>query len=154
MSYTLPSQAEANSQSSAAYLNAQAKAYAAFIANATVLINNATANGLYEVQPFVIPFLNIPNVVTYFQNLGYTVLFPIVPPGPFLWCGPAAGFPEVIPPGLSPYGCQCWYPGPPRIQISWSVYPPTPAVSWLWLETSGNGDLLLLEDGIDGILLE
>jgi hypothetical protein len=36
------------------------------------------------------------------------------------------GFPEVIPVGWENWGCECHYPGPPRIQISWPPFPTPP----------------------------
>jgi hypothetical protein len=123
MTYTLPTASTANTDSNATLAADTATANAAFIASATVLINNAIANGLFQVEPFVIPFMSISTITTYFQGQGYTVLFPILPPGPFNWCGVPAGFPEVIPPNWVPWGCQCGCEGAPRIQISWPPFP-------------------------------
>jgi hypothetical protein len=123
---TLPDASTANTDSNATLTADIAAAQAAFIASTTVLINNAISNGLFQVEPYIIPFLNISNVTTYFQGLGYTVLFPIIPPGPWNPCWPAAGFPEVIPSGWFPWGCQCGCEGPPRIQISWPPFPTPP----------------------------
>jgi hypothetical protein len=152
MAVILPPQSEANNSTTNNILANIATANANFIASTTVLINNAIANDFYEVEPFIIPFLSIPTVTAYFQALGYTVTFPIIPPGPWGMFYPAAGFPEVVP------GGSTYWAGPfnnseaPRLEISWAGVPTPPiAQSFLQLES---GDLFLLEDGISGILLE
>jgi hypothetical protein len=135
MTYILPDATTANADSNATLAAHTATANAAFIAYATVLINNAVSNGIFRVEPYIAPFMNITTITTYFQGLGYTVLFPIVPPAPFndLFGGLAAGFPEVVPPGWYPWGfpCNCGGNcggncGAPRISISWPPFPVIP----------------------------
>ncbi len=119
MSITLPNASTANADAVAATAAATTAAQAEFVANATVLINNAMGLGQFQIQPFMVPLVTSDYVTTYFQALGYTVLFPIVPPGPWNPCFPPAGFPEVIPPGWNSWACGCGQCGPLRIQISW-----------------------------------
>ena len=138
MSYTLPPAEEANTESVAADTAFIAAANAAFIANTTVLIINAINNGFFQVEPFVIPYLSIPTVTEYFQSYGYTVLYPIVPPGPF---EAMVLQPQVIPPGYIPPN-QPQSPGYPRIQISW----PSGGLPPGFLELE-DGFLFLYEDG-------
>jgi len=130
MTYTLPDATTANTDSNATLAAHTATANAAFIASATVLINNAVANGLFQVEPYIAPFMNITTITTYFQGLGYVVTFPIVPPGPYdPYCYLAAGFPEVIPPNWYPWGSLCMCGGncePPRMSLSWPPYPIIP----------------------------
>lgn len=129
MSLILPN-ASVNDVSVTANLAAEtAAAQAAFVASATVLINQAILNGLFRIQPFL-PWLVTPAYVTsYFTDLGYAVQYPV--DGyccncsgnggyPYEPCF-VAGFPEVLPPGYIPWNCQCGYSGPSRIQISWSA---------------------------------
>jgi hypothetical protein len=142
----LPTASEANAQTLAVIADLISTANATFIASTTVLIVNATSLGFYQVFPFVINWLDIPTVTTYFENIGYTVTFPICPNGPFELCGPAAGFPEVIPPGYRGWNCGCSGLGRCRIKISW-----TSVEGFLQLET---GDFFLLEDGVSFIELE
>lgn len=126
MPITLPDASTANTESNATITANVANAQTLFIASTTVLINNATANGFFQVEPFVIPWLNIANITTYFQGLGYTVLFPIVEPGPYNPCF-VAGFPEVLPPGYIPWNCCCGCGcQAPRIKISWPPFPAVP----------------------------
>jgi hypothetical protein len=121
-----PTESEANASSTAAIADLVATANADFQANATLLINNAITAGFYSVSPFVVPYLNIGTVTTYFQSFGYTVQFPIC--GSCNCSGNAgypyepcfvAGFPEVLPPGYAPWNCCPDYEGPSRIKISW-----------------------------------
>jgi hypothetical protein len=118
MSITLPNASTANADSVAATAAATTAAEAAFVANATVLINDAMALGLFKIEPFMIPLVTSDYIATYFQALGYVVLFPIVPVDPF---NPSfiAGFPEVLPPGYVIPGNGDNDLGPPRIRISW-----------------------------------
>jgi hypothetical protein len=118
MAITLPNAATANTESTTANSDAVAVAQADFISTVTVLINNATANGLFMVQPFLPALVTSTYVTTYFAALGYTVQFPIIPPFPGNPCF-VPEFPEVLPPGYVPWNCGCNPPGPPRIQISW-----------------------------------
>lgn len=117
---TLPDAADATIDSEAAQAAAIATAQAQFIADVTVLINTATSNGLYYVEPYVDPLVTPAYVTSYFTPLGYTVLYPIIPNYPY---NPAfvPGFPEVLPPGYQQPNVQ-QPPGRPRIKISW----PTP----------------------------
>ena len=126
MSVTLPNATDANTESTAVDNAAITDAQNAFIANATVLINQAIQNGIFYVQPFITPLVTADFVNGYFQPLGYTVLFPVVPNYPY---NPAfvPGFPEVLPPG---YQEPLYNPvngtGPPRCQISWGPVPTIP----------------------------
>lgn len=124
MAITLPNAATANTDSLATIVAETAAAQAAFIANATVLINQAIANGLFRIEPFMVPLVTSTYITTYFQGLGYTVVYPIFPFCCTQW-NPCfvAGFPEVLPPGYVPWNCGCGNDGRPRIQISW---PPAP----------------------------
>lgn len=126
MPYTLPTASTANTDSNATLTANIATANAAFIATATVLINNAITNGLFQVEPYVIPYLDIATITTYFQGFGYTVTFPIVQPGPFQWCGIPAGFPGVVPPNWVGWNCGCGGCGTPRVQITWPPFPVPP----------------------------
>lgn len=119
---TLPDASTAETEALAAQAAAVATAEAAFIASTTVLINNAIELGLPLVEPFLPPLVTSAYVTTYFTDLGYAVLFPIIPPGPF---NPAfvPGFPEVLPPGYTSWGGPNDYSGPPRIRISWGPIP-------------------------------
>lgn len=130
MSITLPTDSEANTQTLANRAAAVTAAEAAFVANATVLINQAIANGFLRVQPFLNPLVTSAYVMTYFQAQGYTVTFPlsgcgcgcdcsgVYPSYPYEPCF-VSGFPEALPPGYIPWNCECGYYGPSRIQISW-----------------------------------
>jgi hypothetical protein len=117
----LPNASTANTDSTATNSAAVTTAQDAFIANVTVLINNAIANGGFYVQPLSVPLVSSSFVTTYFENLGYTVVFPIIPSYPY---NPAfiPGFPEVLPPGyqIPLYNTYAGL-GPPRYQISWSA---------------------------------
>ena len=117
MSYTLPTAATADAETLARNAAEVATANAAFIADATVLINNAISNGLFQVQPLVVTNTDIPTVVAYLRAQGYTVLYPIVAQGPY-WA--PVVIPEVLPPGYV-YPNQEFQQGPPRIQISWTA---------------------------------
>lgn len=130
MSVTLPNAAEAEAAALAAQAAAVATAEAAFIASTTVLINQAIAIGLPLVEPVLPVLVTSAYVTTYFTNLGYSVLYPIYPPGPFGEFYPAAGFPEVVPPGNSYWGGVNFYTGLPRIRISWGPVPPPPPWPW------------------------
>lgn|ERR1035437_3537487 len=116
---TLPSEFAAHAAALAALAAATTAAQDAFVASTTVLIVDAIALGRTFVQPFMAPLVTSDFVTTYFQALGYTVLFPIVSSSPF---DPAfvPGFPEVLPPGYQFPGQTLNGSGPPRIQISWS----------------------------------
>jgi len=120
MSVTLPNEAAAHAAALAAQAAATTAAQNAFVANATVLINEAMALGQLFIQPYLVPLVTSDFVTTYFQALGYTVTFPIIPPGPF---NPPfiAGFPEVLPPGFTFNGNSNSNFGPTRIQISWNT---------------------------------
>ena len=121
MAITLPNAATANTDSTAEIAAATAANQASFIASATVLINQAIANGLYQVEPYMVPLVTSDYITTYFQGLGYTVTFPIIPPGPWWPCYAAAGFPEVLPPGWTNWSCGCGGNCKPlRIRIAWS----------------------------------
>ena len=121
MSITLPNASTATTNSNATITAETAAAQAVFVANATVLINDAIQNGLFRVEPFMINLVTSDYITTYFQALGYTVVFPIFPPGPFDFCFVPAGFPEVIPSGWTNWGCACGSNCTPRIRISWST---------------------------------
>jgi len=119
MSITLPSASTANTDSTATNAADVAAAEATFVADTTVLINQATQNGLFLVQPILPHLVTSDYVTTYFTALGYKVLFPIYPQYGY---NPAfvPGFPEVLPSGyISPFFNHA-YQGPPRIQISWT----------------------------------
>jgi len=126
MTYTLPDASTANTESNATLAERTTTANAQFIASATVLINNATANSLFQVEPFVVPFMSIATITTYFQGLGYTVTYPIVPNYPWNWCGIPAGFPEVVPNGWTSWACGCGNCEQPRISITWPPFPVVP----------------------------
>lgn len=124
MSITLPTASAADTASNASIAAATAAVQAAFVASTTVLINQAIANGIFLVQPFLPILITQDYVTSYFQPLGYQVLFPICGSccGGWQECGPCfmpANFPEVTPPGFIPWNCCPDYQGPPRIQISW-----------------------------------
>ena len=125
MSITLPDAAAAETAALAAQAAAIATAQASFIASTTVLINQAIAIGLPLVEPYLPVLVTSTYVIDYFTALGYAVLYPIYPPGPFGEFYPAAGFPEVVPPGNSYWGGIA-VPGIPRIRISWGPVPPAP----------------------------
>jgi hypothetical protein len=115
----LPNASTANTESTATNTADVAAAQSEFIAATTVLINQAISNGLFLVQPVLPPLVTSAYVKTYFTNLGYAVLFPIYPVYGY---NPSfvPGFPEVLPPGyINPFFDHA-YPGPPRIQISWT----------------------------------
>lgn len=158
MAITLPPYSQANDLTATGIAAKIATANATFIASATVLINNAVNNGFYQIQPFVIPYLSISTVTTFFESYGYNVLFPSTfgcncdgnAGYPYEPCF-VAGFPEVLPPGYVPWNCQCNECGTPRVTISWNSITPPAAYSFLLLES---GDVILLENGVDGILLE
>ena len=114
---TLPDAAEATTESEAAQAAAIATAQTNFIAEVTVLINNAITNGLYYVEPFVDPLVTPTYVTNYFTPLGYTVLYPISPNYPYNSAF-VPGFPEVLPPGYQQPNLP-QTPGRPRIKISW-----------------------------------
>jgi hypothetical protein len=131
MPITLPNAATALTGSQATLTALMANAEATFVASTTVLINAAIANGFFQVQPFLIPFLTPTYVTTYFTNLGYVVSFPIWPdncgyPGyPYEPCFAPPGFPEVLGNDYHNWSCGCGDDcGPPRIAISWN--PPVP----------------------------
>lgn len=116
MSITLPDASTANTDTTAVNAAEVAAQQVAFIAHTTVLINNAIANGLFSIYPFLPPLVTPDYITTYFTNLGYVVTYPIIVPGPF---DPpfVIGFPEVTPPGWTPWSQQ--NQNIPRIQISW-----------------------------------
>ena len=120
MSITLPNEAAAHAAALAAQAAAITAAQDAFVANATVLINQAMALGQLFIQPYMVPLVTSDYITTYFTALGYAVLFPIIPPDQF---NPnfIAGFPEVLPPGFTFAGQVTSGLGPPRIQISWTA---------------------------------
>lgn len=169
MSYPTPTQAEANEASQQAQNAFVANANNALIQSIIVLINNAMANGLYAVFPSIITGADYNVVAAYFTALDYTVSISFPPPpyfGPgFYPNGVPMGFPEVTGGFLwwNPQAPPPPYPSPQW--PSWLAYVqrnhPTMIVSWgveqilaedlLELE---NGDILLLENGIDGFLLE
>lgn len=126
MPVTLPNATTANTESFASIAAATATAEAAFIASTTVLINQATALGIFQIQPYLPALVTSAYVTTYFTGLGYSVLYPILPPSPFNWCGIPAGFPEVVPKNWVNWGCGCGYTGLPRIQLSWPPFPVIP----------------------------
>lgn len=120
MSITLPNAATANTDSNTTITDETTAAQTNFIAYVTVLINDAISNGLFKVEPFMVPLVTSDYITTYFQGLGYVVTFPIIPPGPWNPCF-VAGFPEVIPPGWVSWNCTCGCNCPvPRIRISWA----------------------------------
>ena len=118
MPITLPNASTANADSVAATAAATTAAQTSFIANATVLINDAMALGYFKIEPFMVPLVTSDYISTYFQALGYTVLFPILPPVPF---DPAfvPNFPEVLPPGWTAWSDTIDVRSAPRIRISW-----------------------------------
>lgn len=118
MSVTLPTASEATIESEAAIAAATTLAQNSFVAEVTVLINQAVINGLYFVQPIAVNLVTPAFVTGYFQPLGYTVLFPALPtflPNPAF----IPGTPEVLPPGYVPPYSDTQYQGPPRYNISW-----------------------------------
>lgn len=120
MAITLPTASVANTDSNANISAETIVAQTNFIASTTVLINNAISNGFFKVEPYIVPLVTSDYITTYFEALGYSVLFPIIPPGPWNWCFVPAGFPEVIPAGWTNWSCNCGCNcGPPRIRISW-----------------------------------
>lgn len=128
MSITLPTASQADTRSQANIAAETATAEAQFVAYCTVLINNSITNGLFQIQPFLPPLVTSTYVASYFQPLGYTVLFPAFNGGcncsgnsgyPYEPCF-VAGFPEALPPGYEIWSCQCGNSGPPRISISWT----------------------------------
>lgn len=127
MPITLPTATTANTDSNATIAALTTAAQTTFIASTTVLINNAINNGLFQVEPYLIPYVTSSFVTTYFQNLGYTVSFPIYPFygwGGYHPCFAPAGFPEVLGNDWMNWSCGCGnHCGPPRISISWE---PTP----------------------------
>ena len=120
MAITLPDASTANTDSNATIAAETVVAQDAFIASTTVLINNAISNGLFQVEPFMVNLVTSDFITTYFENLGYTVTFPIISPGPFEFCFAPAGFPEVFPEGWTNWSCNCGCCKPLRIQISWT----------------------------------
>lgn len=123
---TLPTSTEANTQSNATITALTAAANTAFITSTTILILNAISNGLFQVEPYIVPYLSISTITTYFQGQGYTVTYPIFPPGPWIWCGAPAGFPEVLGNDWHNWSCSCGSNCAPRIQISWPPFPTFP----------------------------
>lgn len=133
MSITLPTASVANTDSAASRATFTANAEAVFLASTTVLINNAISNGLFQVAPFLIPFITSTYVRSIFEPLGYVVSFPIFPFNcgftyPDFPCLAPANFPEVLGNTWFPWNCDCGCDcGPPRILISWPPFPaPTP----------------------------
>lgn len=119
MSITLPNASTANTDSTATNTADVTAAEVTFVADTTVLINQAIQNGLFFVEPVLPILVTSAYVTTYFQALGYVVTFPILQYNGY---NPAfvPGFPEVLPPGyLNPFFDHA-YQGPPRIKISWS----------------------------------
>ena len=112
MSITLPNRSEANVLSAAALSAVTVAAQAAFIARCTVLINNATTNGLFKIEPYLVPNVTCTYVTGYFQALGYTV----TPSTLDNELDPETGFPEVAPDSDELYEFN-------RITISWEVTP-------------------------------
>jgi hypothetical protein len=142
-----PTDSQANAQSMASIEAFIARANAAFIASTTILINNATQLGFFRVEPFITPFLDVTTVTAYFEEFGYTVEFPIIPPGPYNPCF-VAGFPEVLPPGYRTWNCHCCSDcGPLRIKISW----PSPPVLESFMLTE-SGDFIELENGLGQLI--
>jgi len=159
-----PSQAEANESSQAASDLAVSTANTAFIQAIIALIDTATPLGLYQVQPPIPTNADYNAISAYFTALGYTVSISF-PPVPYFGEG-------YTPMGFSQVGNGSWwnfsapppaYPSPqwaswqvyvqrhhPRMTLSWA-FGTAVVESFLLLET---GDLFLLENGIDGILLE
>lgn len=120
MSISLPNSAAANAASVAATAAATTAAQAHFVASATALINAAIANGFFKVEPYMIDLVSADYVKTYFEAVGYTVTYPIIPVGPWNPCFAPAGFPEVFPTDWVNWSCVCsGCGGPVRIQISW-----------------------------------
>jgi len=163
-----PSQAEANESSQAASDLAVSTANTAFIQAIIALIDTATPLGLYQVQPPIPTNADYNAISAYFTALGYTVSISF-PPSPFFGfdngCIPA-GFSQALGNNFQFWGPSSPPPAYPSPQwASWQVYVqrhhPRMTLSWafgtavvesfLLLET---GDLFLLENGIDGILLE
>ena len=147
MAITLPIASAANTSTNANLADQTVVAQNAFIANVTVLINNAIKNNIFCVEPYCVPLVSTAFVTAYFTALGYTVLFPIVPTYPY---NPTfvPGFPEVLPPGyVTPFSNPYAGEGPPRFRISWS----SAIQDVLLLE---NGEFFQLEDGVDYLLLE
>lgn len=123
MAITLPTASDADTFSQANNTAEITAVQNYFIANVTVLINNAIANGLFYVEPYSIPLVDPTWVSTYFTSLGYTVLYPLVPTYPYQQPFPAAGFPGVIPPGYVSPMTNPFYDGtgaPARYKISWT----------------------------------
>ena len=124
MAITLPDASTANTESNANLEAQTVIAQNAFIANATVLINNAIANGLFQIEPYLVPLVSVEFVTTYFTNLGYIVTFPAQPTYPY---NPdfVPGFPEALPPGyITPLANAVPNDQAPRFAISWPPFPP------------------------------
>ena len=155
MNITLPSAALANDESISSINTFISAAEATFLASTTVLITNAISNGLFKVEPFLIPFVTSTYVNSVFQPLGYVVSFPIFPFNcgfeyPDFPCTAPAGFPEVLGNTWFPWNCNCGCDcGPPRISISWAQLPV--GEIFFELETGGN---IELEDSTDLLILE
>lgn len=126
---TLPTASEALTQTLANIAVFTAAANTLFIANATVLINNAIALGFYGIAPFITKWLDQDTIVSYFEALGYTVIIPVIP---------GFNFAFNPPPQIAPL----------RMQITWTS---GAMDSFLLLE---DDFLLELEDGTDFLLLE
>jgi hypothetical protein len=118
MSVTLPNAATANTDTNTSITAATTAAQDRFVADVTVLINNAITNGIFFVEPYAAPLVTPDYVKGYFEPLGYTVVFPLVPPGPF---NPTLvpGFPEVLPSDIVGNGDLPGGNGLPRYKISW-----------------------------------
>jgi hypothetical protein len=117
----LPDADTAKTESAATLAAAIATAEATFVAQVTVLIDNAIANGLYCVQPYLDPLVTSDYVTGYFSAppLNYVVLYPVYPLYPYNTMIEVVQ-PQVLPPGYQQPYTQNQYDGPPRIQISWS----------------------------------
>jgi hypothetical protein len=115
MSISLPDESTANAESNAATAAQIAAAEAEFIASTTVAINQAIGLGQFFVEPILPPLVTSAYVTTYFTGIGYTVVFPIIPPGPY---NAPVYIPGCVPPGYIPPNTPM-QPGPVRIQISW-----------------------------------
>jgi hypothetical protein len=136
---SLPTGPEANAYTNANIAAFTAQANARFIATATTLIDTAIENELFQIAPYIIPYLDRTTIVNYFESLGYTVCYT---PCPLYW--KALGYVFKAPRSFLRCGCQI----PCRAIISWNT---SPMADYLLLESGG---YFVLEDGSGDIILE
>jgi hypothetical protein len=132
---TLPDQSVANSETIAAQTALVAAANAAFIESATILIENAITNSLFQAFPFLIANVDYNVISAYFTALDYTVSitpypglgWPPIYPAPG-WDGSCGGWNQWgPPPSFGTPGWESWnqyiQAHPTRIQIYWGPNP-------------------------------